>query len=141
MSWALCTFESTTETYKFTHEDSWKLVKLQQKEKLSTMKSALLVFVGFVAATSSMTLQEMISWQEKDSKGEYSQIMAKHYIESKVIIEKSRGGRFLWNRNWNLGWIWACLHYWKKKDLGQFFHVFMGKNIVASALKSCIKYR
>ena len=25
----------------------------------------------------------------------------------KVIIEKSRGGRFLWNRNWNLGWIWA----------------------------------
>ena len=25
----------------------------------------------------------------------------------KVIIEKSRGGRFLWNRNWDLGWIWA----------------------------------
>ena len=26
-----------------------------------------------------------------------------------VIIEKSRGGRFLWNRNWDLGWIWAGL--------------------------------
>ena len=25
----------------------------------------------------------------------------------KVIIEKSHGGRFLWNRNWDLGWIWA----------------------------------
>ena len=25
----------------------------------------------------------------------------------KVIIEKSRGGRFLWNRNWDLGRIWA----------------------------------
>ena len=25
----------------------------------------------------------------------------------KVIIEKSRGGRFLWNWNWDLGWIWA----------------------------------
>ena len=25
----------------------------------------------------------------------------------KVIIEKSRGGRFLWNRNWDLVWIWA----------------------------------
>ena len=25
----------------------------------------------------------------------------------KVIIEKSRGGRFLWNRNWDLGWIWT----------------------------------
>ena len=23
------------------------------------------------------------------------------------IIEKSRCGRFLWNRNWDLGWIWA----------------------------------
>ena len=27
----------------------------------------------------------------------------------KVIIEKSRGRRFLWNRNWDLGWIWAGL--------------------------------
>ena len=25
----------------------------------------------------------------------------------KVIIEKSRFGRFLWNRNWDLGRIWA----------------------------------
>ena len=25
----------------------------------------------------------------------------------KVIIKKSRGGRFLWNRNGDLGWIWA----------------------------------
>ena len=30
-------------------------------------------------------------------------------IVSKVIIEKLRGGRFLWNRNWDLGWIWAGL--------------------------------
>ena len=29
----------------------------------------------------------------------------------KVIIEKSRGGRFLWNRNCDLGWIWADWHY------------------------------
>ena len=28
-------------------------------------------------------------------------------VVGKVIIEKSRGGRFLWNRNWDLGWIWA----------------------------------
>ena len=28
---------------------------------------------------------------------------------TKVIIEKSSGGRFLWNRNWDLGWIWAGL--------------------------------
>ena len=28
-------------------------------------------------------------------------------VRTKVIIEKSRGGRFLWNRNCNLGWIWA----------------------------------
>ena len=39
------------------------------------------------------------------------QIMNKEYVPGiiKVIIEKSRGsrGRFLWNRNWDLGWIWA----------------------------------
>ena len=28
-------------------------------------------------------------------------------VASKVIIEKSCDGRFLWNRNWDLGWIWA----------------------------------
>ena len=34
---------------------------------------------------------------------------------TKVILEKSRGRRFLWNRNWDLDWIWARWHYWKKK--------------------------
>ena len=33
---------------------------------------------------------------------------------AKVIIGKSRGGRFLWIRNWDLGWIWADWQYWKK---------------------------
>ena len=33
----------------------------------------------------------------------------------KVIIEKSRCGRCLWNRNWDLGWIWADWQYWKKR--------------------------
>ena len=41
----------------------------------------------------------------------------------KPIIEKSHGGRFLWNRNWDLGWILASL-----ATFGDcFFHVFMGK--------------
>ena len=35
-------------------------------------------------------------------------------LTTKVIIEKSCGGRFSWNRNWDLGWIWASWHYWKK---------------------------
>ena len=30
-------------------------------------------------------------------------------VIDKVIIEKSRGWRFLWNRNSDLGWIWAGL--------------------------------
>ena len=39
-------------------------------------------------------------------------------VGDKVIIEKSHsGGRVLWNRNWDLGWIWAAWHYWKKKDI------------------------
>ena len=40
-------------------------------------------------------------------------------FRAKVIIEKSRGGRFLWNRNWDLG---RFGNFW-----GLFFHVFMGK--------------
>ena len=34
---------------------------------------------------------------------------------TKVIREKSRGGRFLWIRNWDLGWNWVDWHYWKKR--------------------------
>ena len=54
-------------------------------------------------------------------------------IVQKVIIEKSRGGRFLWNRNWDLGWIWADWHYWKKnwdnfeQLLSPVFSCFHGK--------------
>ena len=45
----------------------------------------------------------------------------------KVIWEKSRGGKFLWNKNWDLGWIWAgsatfeagfSMFSWAKKNLG-----------------------
>ena len=56
--------------------------------------------------------------------------------ECKVIIEKSRGGRFFWNRNWDLGWIWADWEYWKKKDLGRLF-----KNIVSVYTKKFHKMK
>ena len=29
-------------------------------------------------------------------------------------LHKSRGGQFLWNINWYLGWFWAGWQYWKK---------------------------
>ena len=47
--------------------------------------------------------------------------------KSKVIIEKSNGGRFLWNRNWDLGCIWADWQCWKKgtwADHEQLLRVF-----------------
>ena len=72
---------------------------------------------------------------------------------SKVIIHKSHGEQFLWNRNLDLGWIWAGWQYWKRKSgpimsniLGPFFMFTWAKefeifeNIVASALKSCIRW-
>ena len=37
---------------------------------------------------------------------------------TKVITEKSLGGIFLWNKNWNLGWIWGDWQYLKKEGLG-----------------------
>ena len=36
-------------------------------------------------------------------------------VYTKVIIEKSWGGRFLCNRNWDLGWICVDWQYWKKR--------------------------
>ena len=39
-----------------------------------------------------------------------------------VIIHKSRGEQFLWNRNWDLGWIWADY----KQLLRVFFFMFSG---------------
>ena len=36
---------------------------------------------------------------------------AEDSVAGKVIIENSRGGRFLWNRNLDLGWIWADWPY------------------------------
>ena len=55
-------------------------------------------------------------------------------FQIKVISEKSCGGRLLWNRNWDLGWIWPGWHYWEKKFgpimstfWGRFFQVFCGK--------------
>ena len=32
-------------------------------------------------------------------------------LGNKVIIHKSRGEHFLWNRNWDLGWFWADYEY------------------------------
>ena len=34
-------------------------------------------------------------------------------ITIKVIIYRSRGEPFLWNRIWDLGWFWAGWQYWK----------------------------
>ena len=43
-------------------------------------------------------------------------------VLAKVIIEKSFGGIFLWNRNWKLGWIWADWQYrlWATFERGFF---------------------
>ena len=53
---------------------------------------------------------------------------------TKVFIEMSLGGIFLWNRNWDLGWIWANWQYWKKvcgpimsNFWGCFFSYFQGQ--------------
>ena len=67
----------------------------------------------------------MSSWQRR--------LNGKARVASKVIIHKSRGDQFLWNRNWDLGWFWAGWQYWKKigpimsNFWERFFHVFMSK--------------
>ena len=58
-----------------------------------------------------------------------------HYV-SKVIIEKSCVGRFLWNRNWAFAWIWKNWQYWEKRvwaNYGQLLRVvfscFQGQKV------------
>ena len=41
-------------------------------------------------------------------------VFDKKHSSVSSVIEDFSDGRFLWNRNWNLGWIWAGRHYWKK---------------------------
>jgi hypothetical protein len=52
----------------------------------------------------------------------------------KIIIHKSRGDQFLWNRNWDFCWFWAISQCWKKKFgpimsnfWRHFFYVFIDK--------------
>ena len=68
----------------------------------------------------------------------------------KVIISKSRGEPFSWNRISDLGCFSAGWHFWKLPNLtyyylllraffyGQFLKMFLFKIIVVYALKSCI---
>ena len=64
-------------------------------------------------------------------------------FQIKVITGKSCGGRLLWNRNWDLGWIWPGWQYWKKRVWADYeqllrvvFHVFRGKKKFKIFLKT-----
>ena len=73
----------------------------------------------------------------------------------KVITHKLCGEQFLWNRNWDLGWVWASWQYWKtnwadyEQLLRSVFSCFQGQkkirffflNIAASALKKLHKMK
>ena len=48
-------------------------------------------------------------------------------IKSKVIWEKSRGGRFLWYKNWDLGWIWAGGITTEENTFGPIMSNFWGR--------------
>ena len=62
--------------------------------------------------------------------------------EAKVIIYKSRGEPFLWNRIWDLGWFLGCLAVLKSAQcklkyatLRVFFYVCMGKPLWVALIK------
>ena len=63
--------------------------------------------------------------------------------KTKVIRKKSGGGRLLWSRDWDSGWIWADWQYWKKsvwadyeQFWGWFFPIFRGIKNVKFFLKT-----
>ena len=85
---------------------------------ISTEPISLLLFPGLLPLTVSM-----INWRNPLSTEEkklitfmlnnnvecesYPNLISHSKCGTKVIIEEFRGGRFSWNRNWDLGWIWA----------------------------------
>ena len=75
------------------------------------------------SVVSSLSLQQkLLSWIPPIKTFKIEKVS----LEIKVIIEKSCGGIFLWNRNWDLGWIWADWQYWNKKGLGRIWATFEG---------------
>ena len=55
-----------------------------------------------------ISAETIIFWKWKTWKFLYSfRIMAIFYFINWIVAEKFRGGRFLWNRNWDLGFIWS----------------------------------
>ena len=91
------TYERKSKVFK--PRKIWNWPKLPNNFETKNLASHLLSTISIYIATHSLPL-------------------------TKVIIEKSRGGRFLWNRNWCLVWIWAGWHYWKKTHLGQLWATF-----------------
>ena len=66
------------------------------------------------------------------------------WVTIKVIIYKSHGEPFLWNRIWDLGWFWAGWQFWKFRTgpysmllLRTFFYFFLGKKYLYVFSKYC----
>ena len=65
----------------------------------------LLFHAGLVKSNQKMLPHKILFPQFVGEKTDSLHSTAQRPSAGKVIIEKSRGGRFLWNRNWDLGWM------------------------------------
>ena len=102
---------------KSCHRNGWSLSQQSVVSSLSLQQKLL----SWIPPIKTFKIEKRFTWNQS------------HYREV-------RGGRFLWNRNWDLGWIWAgsatfeasfFMFSWAKKN---------SKNIVDSENKSGIEW-
>ena len=88
-------------------------LRLMKKNKKNSYQEA----VEGIARKPSFTFWSWWWWPDAETWWESTYSI----IGDKVIIEKSHGGKFLWNRNSDLGWSRAGWHYWKKEDIWAYY--------------------
>ena len=108
----------------------WSLIALPPKGDISIFWSQFLFPSGFTGNNAyGYFIASMVKSFGLKKNGHLCHYLTSCFFDNsgiKVIIEKSRVGRFLWNRNWELGWICADWQYWKKKGLGRLWATFEG---------------
>ena len=107
---------------------------VQKQNKLSKLKMLLLDWLGcgicgYFFLSLSSHHEKLIKWQLFSFKKWYLvKKTSLNWNMAKFIIEKSRGGRLLWNRNWYLSWILAGWHYWATFEASFFMFSWAKQN-------------
>ena len=101
--WYLCSAMCVRVRRKYAHTNGLLMARtclFIQHPRMVAWLAALFCYLGCIAGILGLSFA-IAQWD----KIHFCLIWS--WAPTKVIIEKSCSGRFLWNTNWDLGWIWA----------------------------------